>query len=149
MPTEVEWGYLAGMVDGEGSIYLTPSYSHGQRSNELHPTWLYYEPRVSICGTCEAAIKGLADEFGGHLNTRTNKGYGRNGNKRLHTVYWQAQGKVTDVLQHIIPTLRIKKEQAELLLEFCESRLNRSTHKASTSEREIEIYSLIKEANHR
>lgn len=142
MPTERDWGYLAGMIDGDGSISLTR-----QRGRDKHPTWFYYEPHLQIYGTSEEAIKGIGSDFGGNLSKHDNRGYGADHNKKMWKVYWQAQAKVAEVLRNVIPSLRIKQSQAELLLEYVEHRLSRPRHKAPLTPRDAEIHLLIKELN--
>lgn len=139
MPTAVEWGYLAGMIDGEGGMNLTR-----MRARNKHPTWFYYEPSIRVFGTNKDAITSIARDFGGNLSNFDNSGLGT---KRMYVAYWQAQAKVAEVLRNVIPSLRIKRKQAELLLEYAESRLNRPRHKAPLTAREDEIHFLIKELN--
>lgn len=142
MPTAVGWGYLAGMIDGEGSINLTRN-----RAKDKHPFWFYYEPHIQIYGTDKNAITSIAKDFGGNLSNHSNRGYGGDGSKRMYKAYWQAQAKVAEVLMNVIPSLRIKRKQAELLLEYTKSRLERPRHKAPLTAREDEIHFLIKELN--
>lgn len=140
---KTEWAYLAGMIDGDGSIMLTIQNHSG---STLHH---YYVPTIKIVGTDKVAIQSIAVDFAGSYYIDLNKGYGKDGSKRLHSVSWRAQLMVKTILENILPYLRIKKAQAELLLDYCNLRLNRISHKAGMGINEERIRILIKEANRR
>jgi hypothetical protein len=104
---KVDWSYLAGIVDGEGSIVI---YPHKDRK--------VFTAEIVIPNTSLVLMKWLVSNFGGKFNVFQPKnlhGYNR---KLLYR--WRASGKKNreNILLGIIPYLVIKKEQAKVLLEF-------------------------------
>jgi len=97
-------GYLAGLIDGEGSITL----SH-------HHTW--WQIKVRIFNTSPELMNFLKETFGGIVYTQKqlNKAI-----KATKTYYvWEVKGKrnVKALLEAVIPFLVIKKKQAQEALE--------------------------------
>jgi hypothetical protein len=111
MPTmdEVTKAYLAGIMDGEGSISLAVHTT--RKTKEGRPAT---SPKllVQISGTDEALIRWIYKTIGGgHVVV----GYRP---KRPHhkTAYsWRAWGEVAAIfLEAILPYMRVKTEQAKL-----------------------------------
>jgi hypothetical protein len=90
--------YLAGLIDGEGSIYM----------------WrVRMAPRVAICMDSSASmlIEQVNAEYGGILARDTRK----RGNSVI-SVKWNALDEIEDLLTKIVPYLILKREQAKLVL---------------------------------
>ena len=135
MPLPVEAAYLAGFIDGDGSIGI---YYLGDHHRDNRNGSRYYIPRLSVCNANAEVLEYLQYVWGGSLLTTAHEGNPHNP-AGLYRLQWQAQADLLCILPEIIPYLVVKKEQAELLLTWCESRQNRPTHKAGYTTREVEI----------
>ena len=94
--------YVAGLVDGEGSLGI-------QKEDRK------YQARIRVCMTDEFIIKWLYESFGGYFSTRTFN------NDKWKTAYeWDIHSNrlVKPFLDKIYPYLRVKKKQAEVIKEF-------------------------------
>lgn len=102
MWNDAQLSYLAGIMDGEGSFYI------GLTKNK-------FNSRMYIVNTDERLIHWLKNTFGGLT-------YKRNSLKNPHwkTKYeWIIEkAQIDPICKLIIPFLIIKKEQAELMIKF-------------------------------
>jgi len=109
--TDTDLAYVAGLFDGEGSIVI--GVSKRKRSDRIVPNhWL----QVGI-GICEKSlVDWLHSEFGGHItsNGKTKE----QGAKRQSWTWRVMSNEGAAFLSSILNYLRIKKEQAELAIEF-------------------------------
>lgn len=97
--------YLAGLVDGDGSIYLS-------RRKKL-PTWIL---TVQLGGVGIEFVRSLHAECGspGCVNVRTPKS-----SKRKKCAIWTMVGlTAVTFLKAVRPWLRLKREQAETAIAF-------------------------------
>jgi hypothetical protein len=103
--------YMAGLVDGEGTICIFPYYGKQAR----YPLgYRRYRPVISVTNTNRLMIEWIVEHFGGVV--RTVKRY-RQCNKRVYR--WEcAHTKAVEALVAIRPFLLVKKEQADLFIEF-------------------------------
>ena len=100
--TETDWAYLAGLVDGEGSISIN------------------HTVMVRIFNTDMGIIDWLTDHFPDAkvIKANSNTSYGF---KLCLSVRWNGRNSI-EVLTRILPYLQSKKGKlAELALEFLES----------------------------
>ena len=101
----VDLAYIAGLLDGEGSIQIAIA---GNRTT--------YYPRISISNQHQPTIRWLKDMFGGHISSDSRS---RGFRKNRATLTWSLTGhpalKIVELLR---PFLRIKRTQAWFLLEF-------------------------------
>lgn len=109
-PTDV--AYLAGLMDGEGSIvifrYLASPH---QRNGKRYPR---YRACVSVYNTDRRPLDWIAETFGGKVYGRRNTI--RNQKEELT---WQASYRqALPILEAVLPYLKIKAEQARLYLGF-------------------------------
>lgn len=96
--------YLAGIMDGEGSIML-PHRGRG-----------YHVVTVSISNTYEPLIRLIHEREGGSFYTRSNQSIY---SKPLYA--WHLRGRATlPLLRRLHPFLIVKREQAGLAIEFLE-----------------------------
>jgi len=139
--------YLAGLIDGEGYIGLIKRF---EKRRKGEPT-CYYLPNVSV-GMCDReAVDFLNNMFEGTFCiTKKASPY--------RDVYqWTALSvkRVQPLLDAIIPYLKVKKKQAELLLEYIELRkpfINRGgvgRGHTTFSGLEEALYIQIKQLNHK
>lgn len=102
--------YIAGFIDGEGTIGL----------NRLHPSAasktrkrVLLRPRFQASSTCKKILEDLQEVFGGSISkVRPSKQNHKPG------YIWSASYKTfSETLSALLPYLRIKHRQAELVLE--------------------------------
>jgi hypothetical protein len=101
-----EASYVAGIIDGEGSITLT----------RLHEKE-FRRPCISIASTDKNLLFYIQSLTGGVINTKKN--YNPNKHKNSFVLYIKNKKDVFYTLQKIAPFLRIeqKKKRAILILE--------------------------------
>ena len=103
--------YLAGIVDGEGSIYI------GNFSSNPKTGVPYYQTNIQVTNTDEKLIDWLYQTFGGLKSTRTRKQMPHNSRKQVYM--WTASGdRVTHLCEEILPYLICKTRQAQIMLEM-------------------------------
>lgn len=101
-PTEAEIGYIAGMIDGEGSILV-------------YQRWV----TVTVANTDRPLMDWLAAR-GGRIAVRHKPG---NGNHRRQVYSWDVSKKldVLNLLQQVLPYLIVKRDKAEQAIAFLEN----------------------------
>ena len=110
---DTEWSYLAGIIDGEGTI---TAECNGQD-----------RIRVTISSTSTALIDWLIVKIGGHASISNRKRAEEYGHKFCW--HWEVTGvKAASLLDGILPHLRIKKRQAQLALLFRETFHGKGKH---------------------
>jgi hypothetical protein len=138
-----EWvkGYIAGLLDGEGVVSIV---SVRRRDGENQ----HWKPYVGITNTCKDALEFVVKQIGG-FRFSTNKGVMCSHSKKpVYRIILVKHKDVLEFLEMIMPYLIIKKKQAELVTEFCKSRLTKPNH-APYDEREMEIIAEVKRLNKR
>uniref|UniRef100_A0A6M3MB58 Putative homing endonuclease n=1 Tax=viral metagenome TaxID=1070528 RepID=A0A6M3MB58_9ZZZZ len=105
-PDETVNAWLAGFIDGDGSI--TISEKHNQSKRQLSP---YFELRVSITNISKAILLLVNAYFGGSVSSGWDSP-----DARKHRVYsWTIQGNMArGLLKDILPYLKLKRPQAEV-----------------------------------
>lgn len=124
-----DWAYIAGIIDGEGTVSVALREPR------------YFRPHVTIATTTLALVEYF-ERFGFYGVFATNSD-GR--------MYWRVTisgFSVADFLRGALPHLIIKREHAELLIELCDLRLS-ARWRAPTPLRMFEIYSIIRDWNTR
>ncbi len=111
---EFSWEWLAGFIDGEGCFIMqATNYKDGKESGGFTPV-------LSICQKDLALLEYIRDSIGmGFIPPSTIK--------RGYPYLYFTSGKLRKLLQLILPHLRLKRRQAEILLEV--SIFNRNVHK--------------------
>jgi hypothetical protein len=134
--TDVEKGYLAGLIDGEGSIRVSRALGK------------WYAPFIQITNTNKSVMDWLQEIFGNKNIGRLYVEKRRNPNYRPKFVYNVAsvQG-VKQILEQIVDILKIKRQQALLVLEFIKLKENKVEY--GVLPREIEIFEELKRLNAR
>ncbi len=101
--------YMAGVVDSDGWIGINRSGTNPQR--RAYPR---YQPQVCVVNTALHLLRLFEIEFGGSILTRRKV-------KANHktTYYWKlGDRKAAEFCAVIVPYLRVKRAQAELLVEW-------------------------------
>jgi len=108
MITEQDWAYLAGIIDGEGSIIL-------HQNPKDRRVW----GEIQISNTDEELVSWLIIKFGGRLYiaSQSRKKSHSLGKKRIYLLRWN--GKLSrDLIPRLLPYLIIKRDKAILLLKL-------------------------------
>ncbi len=111
MDNELIIAYLAGIIDGEGTIRITEGKVKGKNWKNI------YNCSIRVGMTEPEPLLLLYEVFGGALNIEK-----RTGNSR--DIYrWAATGNkiAPPIIKRLLPYLIVKKEQAETVLEFVEN----------------------------
>ena len=110
--SKVDKAYLAGIIDGEGSIGID---NHGRvRSPSV---------RITVTNTNVELLEGLQSLWGGWLSSRRQR---MSGWKAVSDLIWAGKPS-SEILKAIQPYLRAKKEQCRLALLF-----NKTVSKSNT-----------------
>lgn len=109
-------GYLAGILDGEGSIVAHISRSGPKDARAKGRR--YWGITVQVKMTNKAVIELLQREYGGHIQIIVEKG----ARAHFRTLYgWRALNRhVVPVLKDTMPWLLIKREQAQAAIRLAE-----------------------------
>lgn len=130
----LEWGYVAGFLDGDGSIILV------QRKISKNRRWMTIEPRITFTNSEKKAIVALGEFLG--VPARVYRSHPK-GTWPYRKPQWRLQfggfKKVRNVLKNCIPHLIIKRDIAELVLRFVDSRLPKIGRRLGYSEEELNI----------
>lgn len=105
------WAWLAGLIDGDGSITIT-----AWRLKDH----IIQKPTIKISLTHLGAIEYLS----GILGIRSIKSGKMSGNRRPCRAVRLMSGKIIDIAPKIIPHLKLKKKSAELAYEIALLRRN-------------------------
>ncbi|GAI87780.1 unnamed protein product [marine sediment metagenome] len=126
--TDAQRGYLAGLIDGDGTITMVWS-----NHNILYP-------RVAISVSDYRLCHIVREYIGiGHIYSTPTRG------KDHYTWVVHTPQDVIAVLTELNAYFVLKKRRADLMLRFCQSRLNRRTH-ARYTEEDLELARQIREA---
>ena len=108
MNDKVKFGYLAGIIDGEGCLIIS-------RTNR--GSYMNYYGRIHVKNTDTKLMKWLVDNFGGTVNAITPS----DAIKHAVAYSWYSSGNAHDkevLLLALMPYLVVKREQAKILIEF-------------------------------
>ena len=134
VPTGEDVAYLAGIVDGEGSICIK------RQDAQYNPQ---FKLLLRVMNTSRDLIDHLQGIFGGHVHQM--KQVTRE--KTLYELWW-AGYDAKPLLELLVPYLVIKKEQAELGIDFQNFVAKRHESrglKAKQSELDIEVQDVLYE----
>lgn len=99
--------YLAGFIDGEGSLMIT-------RTRARRTDAASYRARIAVANTNYGIIRQIHRDYGGILANQPTR---MSGWKNALQLVW-SDGMVEELISSIGPHLRLKRKQADLLLEF-------------------------------
>lgn len=131
--TATEFAYLAGIIDGEGTISV--------RRNQRSTGRVYFQPHITVANTSFRLLQWLRDKgFSSHW-------YVNNGGHSCYKIYWSGY-QMGGLLSSIRPYLVIKAPHADLVLELIEIRGKQRLHEP-LPERCFEIVQTLRALNHR
>jgi hypothetical protein len=136
---EAELAYIAGLVDGEGYIGIRKA------------SWRKYH-HLKLLVQITNSDREVIEWINSLARVLVGAGYievfkGRKGRRDRYTFKLEGMKSIKQFLQMILPYLRIKKKQAELVLRFISVREKRGWTKPYSDE-EYRIYNLLKEIIH-
>lgn len=118
---EVEKAYLAGLIDGDGSIILS-FYQYSTGAKGIHS-------QISCAISVRSANKDFAQEVMRMLGGRRTKEIEEN----YYEVIISRQADLLQLMEALLPYLRLKRKQAEVMMEFLEERLKVLKHRRNAS----------------
>lgn len=118
--TEIEFGYIVGIIDGEGSIYISKAQvGANKKCGCISPV---YQTVISITNTNEGLIDWLVAKLGGKKRKYTFKQTPLNSRKPVFT--WHIHGaRLTEFCEAILPHSVFKQEEIKIMIAM------RSTYK--------------------
>jgi hypothetical protein len=122
--TEGEIGWLAGFIDGEGTLQL-------RRAPRRDKGAFYYSPLIRVVNNSLEAAEQTRRIMGGFMYEN------RPG---LWAVVLTGLSRVERVLTILLPLLTVKRERALLLLEYAETRRSHGDMRAAYGDDEERIY---------
>jgi intein/homing endonuclease len=139
--TDAQKGYIAAFLDGEGGIQITKSY----RKDREYTTALH--PDVYFTNTSEEVILSIRKWLGGGSITRRRE---RGNHKDTYVLTISGVKSILELLDTIRPYMIVKAKRADLMIEFCRSRIfhNRGKGRRFTED-ELRLYRAIKKLNRR
>jgi LAGLIDADG-like domain len=141
--TDMEIGWLAGVIDGEGCI----SISTDKKDNRLHAQVFLTNSNQEMLIKARRIMLELGVENPRlHLHSIGKSKFSHRSNVPCHRIYIGTAVGMRKLLQAIFPQLTSKRVQAELMLEFLKNRKGRSARVRFTG-RDFEIAQLIREVN--
>lgn len=136
--SDAERGYIAGIIDGEGTIRICKCNQSINRTE-------FFAPMISICNTHGAMMGKIRDLLQVGRFYREDRIHLKHKPKFVYTVA-SIEG-CNIVLNLIFDLLIVKKSQAELLKEFLT--IKETKDRGTLLYRETQIYELMKRLNHR
>ena len=104
---EVDLAYIAGLVDGEGYVGIKK-----EKTDYISP---YYHANLQVAMTNEDAVKFMAQTLGAKVYVR------RRWNGKTLYICQLSCGKAVRALKLLLPYLRVKKCNTEIILKLRES----------------------------
>jgi hypothetical protein len=108
-----EIAYIAGLIDGEGTIRMQ---KYSQKGKTWNPK---YTPMIFFTNTDLEAIKLVGRFIRANIIEHVGSKNGFNGSKQCYRVCRAGAKSVIKPIETLLPFLRIKKKQAELVLKYC------------------------------
>lgn len=124
--SEIDKAYLAGFLDGEGSIVI-----------DKHDNIRVPSIRVTVSNTYRPVLEELQQIWKGYIS---DKKPAREGWKPRSDLVWAAR-TAAEILQELEPYLRIKREQCQLALRFQET-VNPTKNRTKSIPLEVQAYRL-------
>jgi hypothetical protein len=119
--TSEDKAYLAGLFDGEGSVNIF-------KQSRSYMAYSAYFIEISIGNTHEGVLNWVLEKFGGRV--AHNSDHRTAGSRKVWR--WRASSnEAYEILVAMLPYLIVKKEQAQLAIEFRERQVKFSGHSST------------------
>lgn len=131
--------YIAGMIDGEGSVGVWRETRRGNKSGYR------YKGVVEVYNTDTRVLHFLKDVCGGYIAKK------RKASKK-NKASWKwacTQTKISELLKQVRPYMILKGEQADIVLKFREIMDNAPRRASASHEHFEELYQMTKKLNRR
>jgi hypothetical protein len=106
VPVESDYAWAAGFIDGEGTFSIT-KHVNGVNS---------YKPHLAVSQVDRRPLDRLQVLFGGHVKSMRSRHPNQSDYWRWGLASAQA---FRELLPHLLPWLIVKREEAEIVLDFC------------------------------
>lgn len=117
MPVKIEdLGYIAGVIDSDGYIGLARQRESRRRGNITES----YKPIVTVTQAQPEALDFIRSLVGGSNGKNKSS---NNNHRPLYRWGFYSNKTTSDFLRVIEPYLKIKRKQAQLVMEFCSLRM--------------------------
>ena len=138
--------YLAGLIDGEGYIGVVkcrrPKWK-GRMNIELIP-------RVQINMTrAHNLLEEIKNEYNGRMYLKKRPPSAPSHWANTENLYIEGKEKLTRLLNNILPHLRLKRKQAELILEYFKYASPHGINSEKNLPHQFRIYNELKKLNWR
>ena len=116
---DTDWAYLAGIIDGEGSIFL--SKNNGGKS---------VQPHVVVAMSTPQPIKWVYRTFGGHYKRRWMEARGISPEGYRYTWGFHSQEGTYLICLGMLPYLKLKRSKAKEVIRYFEGKQQQNSHMA-------------------
>jgi hypothetical protein len=113
MKEEIEMAYAAGILEGDGSFSLLL-----HRSTTKDSWRSFYHPCIQLSNAFEEMSKWLHERFDGSLRIKKPQ---QSHHKILYVWSLRSKEKCKNLIERIIPYLKLKSQQAKLMIDFIDS----------------------------
>lgn len=139
--SEIEFGWLCGLIDGEGCIYICSR--GGERTD--------YKPGMRIAMCCHDTIEHTSSllkkiDVPHHITARA--GSQKTNRSPSWAITIEGHKRMLKILPVVAPHLVTKKQQAAVVWQFCKER-NAGWHRAPYSENQLALLDVARVMNQR
>lgn len=131
-----EWSYIAGFLDGEGTITM------GTRE-PIHRKTGYIQPLLCLSNTNLEVMKWIQNRIGGNIHPRQKHDRW----KLQYQLSISPIRHINQVLKSLLPYLIVKRERGKLMQEYCTSRINGRTRYSDKDKELYKKFKAIREAD--
>ena len=129
--------YTAGIIDCKSSICIR------KRKTKRG---IFYQPQIEVSSTENIIPDFLLQNYGGSVLTKNRSKYNKNW-KDIKIWYLTGTNNIIDFLSKISPFIRAKKDQVNIMLNFCNQRkdiLKQPKDKVHYTNYQINLYEKLK-----
>jgi hypothetical protein len=151
---QTHWAYIAGIMDADGCFMITKHFRKtppNRKWNTLEKRSPTYLPSVKVCMVENEAVNFIKYEIGfGNIRIDGAR-KDRPNSKPIYHWLMRSKKNIKPFLEGIIPFLKVKKDRAEFLLNYCNEVADCSSRYHGLSENELnyreESYVKMREFN--
>lgn len=132
--SETDIAYVAGIIDGEGTI----GFIRDHVKEKL-------QPHITVVNTHLPMLEFVAEVFNVGIHTRKKI----EGRKQMYDLKVLSAVHIVSFLKRLLPYLKVKREQAVLLIKYCELRLNKrvESYNPGYGDEEWKMFEQVKQLN--